>query len=152
MLMKFLAQWAKSLSRCRDLKWLSQVILLDHLIEQYHDNISRVLDRAQNESHLQRWEENEHEFFLSRLRYHESICLSLLTSLNYSRDLAWAHERIVMKDIDYEQQHRNIHRHYFSQQRWFSTLILLDISWNCLTRFDSLMRSQAFMTHFLDLY
>jgi hypothetical protein len=72
--------------------------------------------------------------------------------MNYSRNLVRAHERTAMKDIVYEQQHRNIRRHYFSQQRRFPTLILLGTSWNCLTRFDSLVRSQAFMTHFLGLY
>jgi len=57
-----------------------------------------------------------------------------------------------MKDIVYEQQHRNIRLYYFSQQRRFPALILLGTSWNCLTRFDSLMRSQASMAHFLGLY
>ncbi len=150
--MEFLAQWAKSLPRCRGLGWLFQVILLGHLIGQYHDNIPRVLDRAQNGSHLQRWGENEHGPSLSRPRYHGPICLSLLASLDYSRGLARAHERIAMEDIGYGQQHRNIRRHYFSQQRWFPALILLGTSWNCLTRFDSLVRSQASMAHFLGPY
>jgi len=72
--------------------------------------------------------------------------------MDYSRDLVRAHERTAMKDIVYEQQHRNIRRYYFSQQRRFPALILLGTSWNCLTRFDSLMRSQASMAHFLGLY